>query len=294
MRTGILRDRSLRSLPAACFLVLSATTFHLGSAIVAMGAPGTETAAAPQGAPVLQPRAHSHNDYEHARPLLDALAFGFCSVEADIWLVDGELLVAHDRSGVDARKTLENLYLRPLRERFEANGGSIYHEKAAFTLLIDIKASGAETFRVLDRKLADYAAMLTTFTDDTTTPGAVTVIISGERATDVILASSPRRAGIDGRLSDLEGPLNPHQMPLISDNWSLHFTWRGQREMPSGEAAKLDAIAARAHERGVRVRFWNTPQIEAVWSRLYDAGIDLLNADDLGKLCGVLLKKAGR
>src|SRR6266571_3355435 len=36
--------------------------------------------------------AHAHNDYEHARPLFDALDRGFCSVEADIYLVDGQLL----------------------------------------------------------------------------------------------------------------------------------------------------------------------------------------------------------
>jgi hypothetical protein len=280
----------------------AAAAFLLSSVVAVQGSPRAETAAAPQGASIIQPRAHSHNDYEHARPLLDALAYGFCSVEADIWLVDGELLVAHDRSGVDARRTLDSLYLRPLWERFQANGGHIYPlgglpnrpEAAAFTLLIDIKNSGAETFRVLDRKLAGYAAMLTTFTNDATTPGAVTVIISGERATDVILASSPRRAGIDGRLSDLEGPLNPHQVPLVSDNWVLHFGWRGQGDMSPDEAAKLDAIVAEAHQRGARVRFWNIPQKEAVWSRLYDAGVDLLNADDLGGLSAVLLKKSGR
>ena len=274
----------------------------LVAAAVSPCSPRTETVAAPKGPPVIQPRAHSHNDYEHARPLLDALAYGFCSVEADIYLVDGELLVAHDRSAVDTRRTLDNLYLRPLWERFQANGGHIYPlggpphrpEDAGVTLLIDIKNSGAETFRVLDRKLADYAAMLTTFTNDTTTPGAVTVIISGDRANEVILASSPRRAGIDGRLSDLDGPLNRHQVPLISDNWTLHFSWMGQKDVPADEAAKLSAILAKAHERGVRVRFWNIPQTAAVWSRLYDAGVDLLNADHLGGLSAVLLKKSGR
>lgn len=39
-------------------------------------------------------RAHAHNDYEHARPLFDALERGFNSVEADVHLVDGRLLVA--------------------------------------------------------------------------------------------------------------------------------------------------------------------------------------------------------
>src|SRR5436190_12307328 len=29
------------------------------------------------------PQLHAHNDYEHKRPLFDALDHGFCSVEAD-------------------------------------------------------------------------------------------------------------------------------------------------------------------------------------------------------------------
>jgi glycerophosphoryl diester phosphodiesterase len=68
----------------------------------------------------------------------------------------------------------------------------------------------------------------------------------------------------------------------------------GRGDLPSSEAAKLDALVARAHERGMRIRFWNTPQNEAMWGRLYDAGVDLLNADDLGRLGAMLLNKSGR
>jgi hypothetical protein len=277
----------------AILLPLLTTALVLFAAPTLTGSPRAETAGEPRGAAGIQPRAHAHNDYVHERPLLDALSFGFCSFEADIWLVDGELLVAHDRGGVDPARTLDRLYLRPLWERFQANGGRIHTEPAAFTLLIDIKSDGAETFGVLDRKLAEYAPMLTHFTDDATTAGAVTVVISGNRATDVILASSPRRAGIDGRLSDLEGPLNRHQMPLVSDNWTQHFGWMGRGDMPADEVSKLEAVVAKAHQRGMRIRFWNIPQTEAVWSRLYDAGVDLLNADDLGRLAALLLKKRG-
>src|SRR5688572_1847327 len=71
--------------------------------------------------PLLQ--AHAHNDYEHARPLLDALDHGFCSVEADIWLTPEGLLVGHDRKDLQPGRTLEALYLEPLRERFVAHGG---------------------------------------------------------------------------------------------------------------------------------------------------------------------------
>src|SRR5262245_51794473 len=70
--------------------------------------------------------AHAHNDYEHARPLLDALEQNFDSVEADVHLVDGQLLVAHDRKDARADRTLEKLYLDPLGERVKQNGGWVY------------------------------------------------------------------------------------------------------------------------------------------------------------------------
>jgi hypothetical protein len=273
---------------------LAAVVVLLASAIPAAGSPRAEAGSGPPVALVIQPRAFAHNDEQHARPLLDALAYGFCSVEADVYLVNGQLLVAHDRGGEDVLRTLDSLYLRPLWERFQANGGHIYPEAAPFMLLIDVKNTGAETFRALDRKLADYDAMLTHFTDSSTAVGAVTVVISGDRARDVILGSTPRRAGIDGRLSDLDGPMNRHQMPLVSDDWTLHFRWRGQNEMPPEEAAELDRVVARAHERGMQIRFWATPQSAAFWGRLFDAGVDLLNADDLGGLSALLTQKRGR
>ena len=49
--------------------------------------------AAAQPAPL--EHAHAHNDYQHARPLFSALERGFRSVEADVHLVDGQLLVGH-------------------------------------------------------------------------------------------------------------------------------------------------------------------------------------------------------
>src|SRR5262245_1989348 len=54
--------------------------------------------------------AHAHNDYEHAHPLFDALDQGFASVEADIYPVDGELLVGHNRRDLKPERTLESLY----------------------------------------------------------------------------------------------------------------------------------------------------------------------------------------
>src|SRR5438105_4725697 len=71
-------------------------------------------------------RAHAHNDYLHPRPLLDALDNGFTSIEADVHLVNGQLLVAHDLDQTSPDRTLRRLYLDPLRDRIRSNHGSVY------------------------------------------------------------------------------------------------------------------------------------------------------------------------
>ena len=43
------------------------------------------------------PRAHAHNDYQHAHPLFDALHHGFVGVEADVYLVGKALRISHDK-----------------------------------------------------------------------------------------------------------------------------------------------------------------------------------------------------
>ena len=106
-------------------------------------------------------RAHAHNDYYHSRPLLDALSHGFCSVEADIFLVEDQLLVGHYATELRKERTLESLYLEPLRKRTIENRGRVYRDGPPFTLLIDIKSSGPETYAVLRQQLASYRDILT-------------------------------------------------------------------------------------------------------------------------------------
>jgi hypothetical protein len=237
------------------------------------------------------PQAHAHNDYRHDRPLIDALAHGFCSVEADIFLVDGQLLVGHGRSELKPGRTLERLYLDPLRRRVRQNDGQVYPGGPTFTLLIDIKSSGEKTYRALRKVLAEYSDILTCVRGDESTAGAVTVVISGNRARATIAADGPRFAGIDGRLSDLDTDKPSHLMPWISDRWGQHFSWRGEGSMPGAEREKLRAIVEKAHQAGRRVRFWATPENTAVWQELHAAGVDLINTDDLAGLQRFLLSR---
>ncbi|WP_425499956.1 phosphatidylinositol-specific phospholipase C/glycerophosphodiester phosphodiesterase family protein [Fontisphaera persica] len=246
-------------------------------------------AAAPVG-PSPLPQAHAHNDYEHERPLLDALAHGFCSVEADIWLVEGQLLVAHDRRDARPDRTLQRLYLDPLQERVRQNGGRVYPQGPVVTLMIDLKSEAEATYAVLRNLLAGYTNMLTHFTPTSTVPGAVTVILSGNRPTARVAAEPWRWVAIDGRLADLERNPSPHLMPLISDNWILHFRWRGTGDMPEEERQKLRELVQRTHQQGRRLRFWATPDNPPMWAALQAAGVDLLNTDDLGGLRAFLTK----
>ena len=107
------------------------------------------------------PHAHAHNDYAHRRPLLDALAHGFTSVEADVFLVDGKLLVAHTAAELKPDRTLESLYLDPLRARVRANGGRVYRDGPPFWLLIDVKTEANATYAALHDVLAKYADLFT-------------------------------------------------------------------------------------------------------------------------------------
>lgn len=223
--------------------------------------------------------AHAHNDYEHKRPLLDALDCSFCSVEADIYLVDGQLLVAHDRKNVKPERTLQSLYLDPLRERVKRNGGRVFSNGPEFTLLIDLKSDWKAIYPVLRGVLTNYAAVLTTFRDGAKQTNAITVIITGSRSREMFAGETTRFAAYDGELSDLDSDAN--FIAWISSPWNKTFHWRGQGEMPESERTQLKEIVAKAHARGRRVRFWGAPDFVTFWRALYESGVDLINTDDL-------------
>ncbi len=197
-------------------------------------------------------RAHAHNDYEHTRPLLDALGHGFCSVEADIWLVKGELLVGHTPFALKKERTLEKLYLDALRDRAKANGGKVYPKGPAFFLMIDIKTDAKETYAALAKVLEGYADILTATRDDKTETKAVTVVLSGNRDAKAVGGQKTRYAAIDGRPVDLDGDTSASLVPWISDAWKTHFKWDGTGAMPADERKKLRELVAKAHKQGAR------------------------------------------
>jgi hypothetical protein len=233
-------------------------------------------------------RAHAHNDYEHGRPLLDALERGFGSVEADVYLVNGELLVAHHRDSVRAGRTLEALYLAPLRERLARGGGRVHPGRAPLLLLIDVKSNADSTWPALDATLRRYADLLTVQRGDTVVEGPVLAVISGNRPLAAVRAARERYAALDGRLPDLDDRAGATATPLVSDKWELVTKWTGEGRLPPAARRRLERLVARAHAQGRRIRFWGTPDRESVWRVLRDAGVDLIGSDDLDRLARFL------
>ncbi|KAL9040261.1 MAG: hypothetical protein Q9180_002018 [Flavoplaca navasiana] len=123
---------------------------------------------------------HSHNDYERDVPLYDALQAGCISVEADVWLREGDLLVGHTENSLTSARTLQSLYLEPLlsilaRQNvpgntsesssgqmvypFAANVSGIFetNTSVSVSLLLDIKTDGQQHFQSSSSSLSHFA-----------------------------------------------------------------------------------------------------------------------------------------
>ena len=69
-------------------------------------------------------RAHSHNDYHQADPLSSALKYGLKSIEVDVFPRQGGLWVGHTVFELNPRRTIDSLYIQPLRDIFKKNKNS--------------------------------------------------------------------------------------------------------------------------------------------------------------------------
>lgn len=239
-------------------------------------------------------QAHSHNDYAQARPLLQALDLRFGSVEADVFLRDGRLLVGHSPAELREERELVTMYLEPLAAQVARNGGAIYpgvvaHSKHSLVLLVDIKEDGPAVYEALKRALEPFRSMLTRFKSGRLHAGAVTVVLSGDRPKSILAGESSRLAFLDGR-PDEQGPNldDPSLVPLVSGDWTRLFQWRGEGPFPKEQRERLLALVSKHHRVGQKLRFWGTPDDPKVWAELVDAGVDLIGADDLPALAKFL------
>lgn len=239
---------------------------------------------------------HSHNDYERRVPLYDALEAGCISVEADVWLRDGDLLVGHTQKSLTATRTLQSLYLDPLlsilaRQNapentsesssgqtafpFAANVSSIFetNTSVSLTLLVDIKTDGRATFPVIQRQLEPLRAKgwLTHTSDATLVPGPITIVGTGNTPFDQIQAEKGNRdIFFDAPLTQFWGEeteavntnrtvFNPQNSLYASAPFSevIGKPWHGV--LRPGQVELIRAHIQAAAAQGLKVRYWDTP-----------------------------------
>ena len=227
-------------------------------------------------------RAHAHNDYEHARPLLDALDQRFYSVEADIYYYGGSLGVSHDPLG--SKGTLKDLYLDPLQARVTEKG-SVYGDGVPFVLWIDLKEGSVELVTALHTLLDGYP-MLTRYTDAGITPGPVTVLLTGDaRGKEDFTARFPdRRAARDSNNFSPSDPTADNAWRAYALDWAAYLSSSSNGTLSSAERARLACIVDNAHDAGRQVRFYNMPGHAEAWGEALNVGVDFISADDLAGL----------
>lgn len=230
--------------------------------------------------------AHAHNDYEHDRPLEDALERGFHSVEADVYFSGGAFEVSH--YGFGAKGTLEDLYLKPLQAKVDASG-SVQPSGAPFTLWIDFKEGNDELPAKLQALFERYPLGRLATDGSAAAEPAVTVVLTGDAAMKEQVAD----LGIPWIVRD-SNHFTPEDPPAngrwthYALNWSKYVGWNGDGNPPPEISDRLACISNRAHALGRKVRFYGAPDHEGTWKALADYGIDFVGTDDLAGLSGYL------
>jgi len=225
---------------------------------------------------------HSHNDYENRIPFYKAWENQFGSIEADIFLYHGKLVVAHDSIQLVQERTLDSLYLMPLQLCIRKNGGYVYADKMrSLQLMIDIKSEAVATLNKLIETIARFKTL-------SNTP-SLKIVISGNRPASSQFNSYPSWILFDGELQKNYQPVELKKIVMLSDNFAHYSHWQGTGEIPAKDKLVLQQIIDKVHASGKKIRFWNAPDTPDSWKALIAMGVDYINTDKIDELTKFLV-----
>lgn len=214
---------------------------------------------------------HSHNDYLQKAPFWEAYAAGAKSIEVDVILQDGKLKAAHEEESINPAKTIESLYLDPIRKGIE--NGLI--DGIDFTLLVDLKTSALPTLEVLQTVMEDYQDLAY----GKANPEGLKLIISGNRPEVTEYESYPEWMFFDYQSKDLNGSLPWEKIGMVSLSFRQFSIWNGKGRMVEDQRENLQQFIDLVHSFDKPVRFWGTPDSKTAWKAFYEMGVDYINTD---------------
>jgi hypothetical protein len=247
---------------------------------------------------------HSHNDYWRPVPFYSALSVGAVSVEADVWLVNGTLYIGHEQAALTTTRTFDSLYIQPILTvvkgqnpvtSFNPSGGTngVYDTSGGQTLylFVDLKTDGPTTWPAVVKALEPLrdAGYLTTYNGTSITPGPVTVIGTGNTPLNLVQGVSPRDYFWDAPIPTLGttfSNITKEVSPIASTDFAVVFGSVTNQTFNDTQMSLLKSQVATAHSKGIALRYWDQPgwpigTRNAIWRTLWDAGVDILNVDDL-------------
>ncbi|BAV07780.1 alkaline phosphatase [Filimonas lacunae] len=208
---------------------------------------------------------HSHNDYEQPIPFYAAYHAGFGSIEADIFLHNGQLLVAHTDKELSAGRTLEKLYLQPL----QALGSKVHPVQ----MMIDIKTDSVQTLNKLVEVLQQYPSLIQN--------KDITWVISGNRPAVSAYNNYPSFISFDGELHKTYPAEVLPKIAMLSGPLQAVTKWNGKGVLEEMDKNKVQQLIDKGHQLHKTVRFWAAPDVVNAWYQLMHLGVDFINTDNI-------------
>jgi len=229
---------------------------------------------------------HSHNDYANNTPFYRAYTNGFNSIEADIFLVDGKLLVSHSDKYLFAERSLKGMYLDPV----------LYGLKRDTTrrvnLLIDIKDDYRKTLPALVKELKPLEAYLLSPQNPN---GRLKILISGNRPVPTNYKDYPGILWFDDDLVYPHTRTEWDRVGQVSLNFETWSKWKGQGAIPDADRKRLQKTVDSVHTfTGKLVRFWGAPDMPESWDTQIGFGADIIGTDKIEQLAAYLQKRSLR
>ena len=225
--------------------------------------------------------AHAHNDYEHPSPFFTAYNAGFGSIEADAFLRDGQLYVAHDNVDIKPERTLTSLYLEPLNSMIKKNNGNVYAEKKKhLILLIDLKTAAEPTLDAVLKSLLPYESLIKA--------SSLKIVITGNQPEPPALLNYPSYIFFDGRLNQTYTTEALKKIALFSDNFRKYSLWKGDNIIDEKDKKKIMQEVKKAHDLGKPIRFWATPDVPNAWKLMKEMKVDFINTDKIEEVAAFL------
>ncbi len=219
---------------------------------------------------------HSHNDYTRRVPFYEAYSQQASSIEADVFLHEGRLLVGHDLPDLRPDFDFESLYVEPLVTLFGRNGGRAFRDSdRPLQLMVELKSETEPTLRAVAELLGRWPEVF----DSTRNPQAVRVVVTGRVPEPADFERYPAWIRFDGEWNREYTPAQLERVALFSGDLRKLTQWNGKGSIIPSERIAVEGVIDRAHALGKPVRFWNAPEGTTVYYTFYNMGVDYINTD---------------